>query len=75
VLDPPRDGCAPGVLSAVFDRLAPPRAVYVSCDPDVLARDLRSIRASGYRVERVQGVDMFPHTDHIETVVTLVRGR
>lgn len=75
VLDPPRDGCAPGVLSAVFDRLAPPKAVYVSCDPDVLAHDLRSIRASGYRVERVQGVDMFPHTDHIETVVTLVRGR
>ena len=75
VLDPPREGCAPGVLSAVFDRLAPPRAVYVSCDPDVLARDLRVIRASGYLVDRVQGVDMFPHTDHIETVVTLTRGR
>jgi 23S rRNA (uracil1939-C5)-methyltransferase len=73
VLDPPRDGCAPGVLSAVFDRLRPPRAVYVSCDPGVLARDLRVIRASGYDVDRVQGVDMFPHTDHIETVVTLTQ--
>jgi 23S rRNA (uracil1939-C5)-methyltransferase len=75
ILDPPRDGCAPGVLSAVFDQLAPPRAVYVSCNPEVLARDLKTIRASGYRVARVQGVDMFPHTDHIETVVTLERNR
>jgi 23S rRNA (uracil1939-C5)-methyltransferase len=75
VLDPPREGCAPGVLSALFDRLAPPRAVYVSCDPGVLARDLMSIRAMGYRVDRVQGVDMFPHTEHIEAVVTLARAK
>ena len=73
VLDPPRDGCAPGVLSAVFDQLAPPRAVYVSCNPEVLARDLSTIRASGYRAESVQGVDMFPHTEHLEVVVTFVR--
>jgi 23S rRNA (uracil1939-C5)-methyltransferase len=74
VLDPPREGCAPGVLSTVFDDLRPPRAVYVSCDPDVLARDLKTIVALGYRVATVQAVDMFPHTSHIETVVVLERG-
>ena len=75
ILDPPRDGCAPEVLQAVFEDLAPPRVIYVSCNPEVLADDLPPIRDRGYRVERVQGVDMFPHTEHIETVVTLVRGR
>lgn len=72
-LDPPREGCTPGVLPAVFTRLAPPRAVYVSCDPEVLARDLGAIRALGYAVDQVQAVDMFPHTDHIETVAVLTR--
>lgn len=75
VIDPPRDGCAPGVLSAVFEQLAPPKAVYVSCNPEVLAHDLQTITKAGYRVDRVQGVDMFPYTDHIETVVTLTRTR
>jgi 23S rRNA (uracil1939-C5)-methyltransferase len=73
VLDPPRAGCAPGVLEAVFRGLRPPRAVYVSCDPEVLARDLLSIRGAGYQVDAITGVDMFPHTDHIETVVSLSR--
>lgn len=73
ILDPPRDGCAPGVLQTVFEELRPPLVIYVSCNPDVLADDLPPIRDSGYRVERVQGVDMFPHTEHLETVVTLVR--
>jgi 23S rRNA (uracil1939-C5)-methyltransferase len=73
VLDPPRDGCAPGVLRGVFERLAPARAVYVSCNPETLARDLPIMRQAGYRVERVQAVDMFPHTEHIETVVVLHR--
>ena len=64
-------GCAPGVLSAVFLKMKPAKAVYVSCNPEVLARDLPTIRKTGYRVNRVQAIDMFPHTDHIETVVTL----
>lgn len=75
VIDPPRDGCAPGVLPAVFEQLAPPRAVYVSCNPDVLARDLPAITEAGYRISRVQPVDMFPHTEHLETVVVLDRRR
>jgi 23S rRNA (uracil1939-C5)-methyltransferase len=73
VLDPPREGCAPGVLAAIFQGLKPPRAVYVSCNPEALARDLAEIVESGYTIDRVQGVDMFPHTTHIETVVTLTR--
>ena len=73
ILDPPRQGCPPSVLSAVFDKMAPPRAVYVSCNPDALDAELRVILKAGYRIERVQAVDMFPHTDHIETVVILAK--
>lgn len=73
ILDPPRDGCAPSVLEAVFDTLRPPRVIYVSCNPEVLADDLPPIRDRGYRVDRVQGVDMFPHAEHLEAVVTLTR--
>jgi len=73
VLDPPRQGCPPAVISGVFERLRPPRAVYVSCNPDALAKELPVILKAGYRATRVQPVDMFPHTDHIETVVSLAR--
>jgi 23S rRNA (uracil1939-C5)-methyltransferase len=73
VLDPPRQGCGSQVIGAVFRDLAPPHALYVSCDPESLARELPAIQASGYRVVRVQPIDMFPHTTHIETVVTLER--
>ncbi|MGE0041974.1 MAG: 23S rRNA (uracil(1939)-C(5))-methyltransferase RlmD [Vicinamibacterales bacterium] len=73
VMDPPRAGCPDQVLDAVFGDLAPPRAVYVSCNPDALAAELPRIVDHGYAVVRVQPVDMFPHTDHIETVVTLRR--
>jgi 23S rRNA (uracil1939-C5)-methyltransferase len=71
VLDPPRQGCAPGVLRAIFGRIRPARVVYVSCNPEALAAELPAIVDEGYRVQRVQPVDMFPHTTHIETVVTL----
>ncbi len=73
VLDPPRQGCPPEILDAVFNQLAPPRAVYVSCNPEALAAELPVILSAGYRVTSLQPVDMFPHTDHIETVVTLSR--
>ena len=75
VLDPPRQGCPPAVIAGVFERIRPARAVYVSCNPDALAKELPVILKSGYRVTRVQPVDMFPHTDHIETVVSFARGR
>ncbi len=74
VLDPPRQGCPPRVLSAVFEQLRPSRAVYVSCNPDALSKELPGILKAGYGVRRVQAVDMFPHTNHIETVMTFERG-
>jgi 23S rRNA (uracil1939-C5)-methyltransferase len=73
ILDPPRQGCPKNVLEAVFEKIVPPRAVYVSCNPDTLAVELPFIMNAGYVVERIEAVDMFPHTDHIETVVRLVR--
>lgn len=73
VLDPPRAGCAGGVTGLLAMR-GPERVVYVSCDPATLARDLHVLAVSGpYRVERVDLVDMFPQTHHIETVAGLVR--
>jgi 23S rRNA (uracil1939-C5)-methyltransferase len=73
VIDPPRQGCAAQVLPAILQDLAPPRVVYVSCNPEVLAADLGVIRHAGYRIGRLQPIDMFPHTDHIETVVVAAR--
>lgn len=73
VLDPPREGCDPAVLDAVFGRIAPKTAVYVSCNPDTLARDLAIIVRNGYTIRTMQPVDMFPHTAHVETVVALTR--
>jgi 23S rRNA (uracil1939-C5)-methyltransferase len=73
VLDPPRQGCAPRVIDGVFGRLAPPRAVYVSCDDASLAAELPAILAHGYRLTQVQPVDMFPHTPHVETVAVFDR--
>lgn len=73
VLDPPRQGCPPAVIDAIVDRIRAPKVVYVSCNPDVLAKDVPRIRKSGYRIDRVQPVDMFPHTEHIETVMVFSR--
>lgn len=72
ILDPPRAGSDERFLSAVTT-VAPERVVYVSCNPETLARDLGYLTRHGYRVERIQPVDMFPHTEHIETVCLLGR--
>jgi 23S rRNA (uracil1939-C5)-methyltransferase len=71
ILDPPREGCEAVVLDHVFGRIRPSTAVYVSCNPETLARDLQLIVREGYAIDSMQPVDMFPHTPHIETVVTL----
>jgi 23S rRNA (uracil1939-C5)-methyltransferase len=73
VLDPPREGCADGVLHRLFAERGPTMAVYVSCNPATLGRDLQAITRHGYAVTSIQPVDMFPHTPHIETVVVLSR--
>lgn len=73
VLDPPREGCSASVIEAAFGGLSPRTGVYVSCNPEALARDLVDITRHGYRIESLQPVDMFPHTDHIETVAVVRR--
>jgi 23S rRNA (uracil1939-C5)-methyltransferase len=72
VLDPPRGGCEPGVIEALVDK-APRHIVFVSCDPATLARDLKHLLQAGYRLERLQALDMFPQTFHVETCAKLVR--
>lgn len=74
ILDPPRQGCSDPVLEAVFEDMRPKRVVYVSCNPEALAFELPGILQCGYDIESVRAVDMFPHTDHLEAVVTLTRG-
>ncbi|HYD42718.1 MAG TPA: TRAM domain-containing protein [Anaeromyxobacter sp.] len=72
LLDPPREG-AKGIGPALRD-LGVARAVYVSCDPATLARDVRACVEAGLRVAAVVPVDMFPQTHHVEAVVLLERG-
>ncbi|KAA8674533.1 23S rRNA (uracil(1939)-C(5))-methyltransferase RlmD [Clostridium sp. MT-14] len=72
VVDPPRKGCAAALLHSIAD-MAPRTIVYVSCDPATLARDLAILRDLGYVAEKVQPVDMFPETAHVETIVSLQR--
>lgn len=73
IVDPPRAGLHPKVLSALL-RLAPPRIVYVSCNVHGTAPQVAAlVDEGGYTVERVQPVDMFPHTPHVECVVALRR--
>ena len=72
-MDPPREGSTPEFLASVA-RMAPKRVVYVSCNPVTLARDLATLTKLGYKAEGFTPVDMFPHTEHIETVVLLSKG-
>ena len=73
VTDPPRAGYSPKFLHSLIT-LAPKRIVYVSCNPETLARDLHTLTTKGgYRVRKIQPVDMFPMTGHVETVVRLER--
>ena len=72
VTDPPRKGCEQSLL-ALMVRMAPRRIVYVSCDSATLARDLKVLCAGGYEIERVQPVDMFGMSVHVETCVSLAK--
>lgn len=70
VIDPPRKGCEKEVLNAIVN-LNPERIVYVSCNSTTMARDIKVLVENGYEVRKVQPVDMFPHTAHIECVVLI----
>ncbi|HLQ39166.1 MAG TPA: class I SAM-dependent RNA methyltransferase [Planctomycetota bacterium] len=71
LLDPPRLGARPAL--PLLLQLAAPHLVYVSCDPNTLARDLRTLCDGGYAIEQVEGYDMFPQTYHVECVARLQR--
>jgi 23S rRNA (uracil1939-C5)-methyltransferase len=71
VIDPPRTGCPPATLRTLFKDVRPGSVAYVSCNPEALASELRIALDAGYSVRRLQPIDMFPHTTHIETIVTL----
>ena len=73
VVDPPRAGLGKEICSHL-SRIAAPNIIYVSCDPATLARDLQTLLESGYFLQTIQLVDMFPQTFHLETVTALVRG-
>ena len=70
VVDPPRKGCDEMLLKTIL-KMQPKRVVYVSCDSATLARDLRFLCDNGYELKKVCGVDQFPQTAHVETVVLL----
>lgn len=72
VVDPPRKGCDSVCLDTIV-KMGPKRVVYVSCDSATLARDLKYLGESGYQVEKVRAVDMFPWSVHVETVCLLSR--
>ena len=72
ITDPPRAGCSGKFLHSLM-KLAPNRVVYVSCNPETLARDLYTLTKGGYKVKKMQPVDMFPFTSHVECVVSLTK--
>lgn len=69
-MDPPRAGCDKNFLSKLIT-VSPEKIVYISCNPETLARDLYTLRGGGYKVKAIKPFDMFPHTNHIETIVCL----
>ncbi|HCL4465252.1 TPA: 23S rRNA (uracil(1939)-C(5))-methyltransferase RlmD [Clostridium botulinum] len=70
ILDPPRPGVHPVALEYVV-KFEPKEIIYVSCNPKTLVDDLKYLIDNGYKLEKVKGMDMFPHTPHVETVVKL----
>jgi len=72
VIDPPRDGLHPKALPYII-ALNAPRLVYVACKPKSLARDLVLLTEAGYIVDKIEGMDMFPRTPHVEAVALLHR--
>lgn len=72
IVDPPRKGCSYELIDIIL-KMKPKRLVYVSCDPATLARDLKILAEKEYSIEEVTPVDMFPRTNHVESVCLLMR--
>ena len=73
-MDPPRAGSDEAFMSSVV-KLSPKKVVYVSCNPETLARDLAYFKKNGYDAKEAWAVDMFPFTSHVESVVLLTKVR
>jgi 23S rRNA (uracil1939-C5)-methyltransferase len=73
ITDPPRSGMHPKVIVEIL-KMAPRRVVYISCNPATQARDLKLLCADdAYGIDEIQPVDMFPHTHHIENIISLAK--
>jgi 23S rRNA (uracil1939-C5)-methyltransferase len=70
IIDPPRPGLHPQVVKDII-KLSPSKIIYVSCNPSTQARDVKLFLESKYQISDIQPIDMFPHTPHIECVITL----
>ena len=70
LVDPPREGMSPAMLDAL-KALRPGKIVYISCDPRTQARDVKELAKAGYTCSPVWPFDLFPHTEHVETVCCL----
>ena len=71
-MDPPRKGCSNNFLN-ILAKAEINKIVYVSCNPATLARDVKVLTGKGYSIEKIQPIDMFPHTYHCESVCLLQR--
>ncbi len=72
IVDPPRKGLAPDALKSILE-IAPEKLLYISCNPDTLARDIVQLEAGGYRCGAVTPADLFPRTGHVESVVLMTK--
>lgn len=73
-LDPPRAGCSLSFIRTLL-KISPKKIVYISCNPETQRRDLEQITRKGYKVECIQPVDMFPNTNHVESVTLMTRNK
>ena len=73
IIDPPRAGMHKDVVRRIID-MAPERIVYVSCNPYTQKHDIEILKEFGYKIEKCQPLDMFPHTPHIENIILLQSG-
>ena len=74
LLDPPRAGASNKTMQRIID-IGAGEVSYVSCDPSILARDLRKFVDAGYTIDSITAIDLFPQTHHVETVARLSSGR